>query len=143
MGKTERVISNLALSIEHFSYKKNCPRSFNLFNPQLETRNLQLSFLLPRTFTDNHGRLPSKKSSGKTEIGSEKSSEISSEKSSEKEKEGIIELLTKTPTLTIRELSEELGLSTRAIEKQISSLKKSGKLIRKGSRREGQWEVIN
>jgi len=44
--------------------------------------------------------------------------------------------------LTIKELSEILGLSTRAVEKQIAKLKKAGKLERMGYRKQGYWKII-
>jgi ATP-dependent DNA helicase RecG len=54
----------------------------------------------------------------------------------------ILSLIQKTPTLIIRELSEKLNISTRAVEKHINSLKKTGKLKRMGSRKEGWWKVV-
>ncbi len=54
----------------------------------------------------------------------------------------IIELLEAEPCLTIRDISEQLGISTRAVEKNIQTLKKSGRLARSGSRKTGHWEVF-
>ena len=75
-----------------------------------------------------------------------KSSEKNLEKGSEKNLDGsynkILILIQKTPNLTIRELSEELNISTRSIEKHINTLKKAGKLKRMGSRKEGWWKVM-
>ena len=68
-------------------------------------------------------------------------SEKSSEKSSEKTDVRILKILEQKPQLTIKELSKLLGLSTRAVEKQISKLKTAGKLERKGSRRKGWWNI--
>lgn len=73
----------------------------------------------------------------KREKGSEKNSE-SSEKSSEK----ILKIVRNEPSLTTQEISQELGISTRAVEKQIRSLKEAGRLKRMGSRKSGWWEVI-
>ena len=73
--------------------------------------------------------------------GSEKGSEKSSEKSSENTVTQILAKLSKTPGMTISELASELNLSTRAIEKQIAGLKKSGRLARVGSRKKGHWQV--
>ena len=70
-------------------------------------------------------------------IGSEKSSE----KSSEKTGALILARLSSAPSMTISQLSEALSLSTRAVEKQIAKLKKSGRLIRVGSRKDGYWNV--
>lgn len=74
--------------------------------------------------------------------GSEKNSGKGSEKSLDNRSNEILTLIQKTPTFTIRELSEELNISTRAIEKHINSLKKAGKLKRMGSRKEGWWKVV-
>jgi len=69
-------------------------------------------------------------------------SEKSSEKSSEKTDVLILENLMHQPQLTIKALSEILGLSTRAVEKQIAKLKEMGKLERMGSRKQGYWKII-
>lgn len=77
-----------------------------------------------------------------TATGSGKSSGKGSGKSSGKNSDGALALLQETPGLTIPELSQKLNISTRAVEKQIQTLKKAGKLIRRGSRKEGWWEVV-
>ena len=70
------------------------------------------------------------------------SSVKSSVKSSVNTEERILAFLQQNPTATITKLSEVLGLTTRAIEKQIASLKASGRLQRIGSARKGHWEVL-
>ncbi|MCP4157581.1 MAG: HTH domain-containing protein [bacterium] len=65
-----------------------------------------------------------------------------SEKGSGKSTDEILVQLQKKANLTIPELSEKLGISTRAVEKHMNSLKKSGKLKRIGSRKKGWWKVI-
>lgn len=71
----------------------------------------------------------------------QKSSEKSSEKSLEKTEFLILKYLTDNPHLTIKELSEKLNLSTRAVEKQLANLRGTGKIKRVGSRRKGYWEI--
>ena len=71
------------------------------------------------------------------------SSVNSSVKSSVKTEDKILKYLEENPKATIRELSEVLGLSTRAIEKQIANLKKENFLVRIGSARKGHWKVNN
>jgi len=44
--------------------------------------------------------------------------------------------------MTIKALSEILGISTRAVEKQLSKLKETGKIERTWSRKQGQWKII-
>lgn len=46
------------------------------------------------------------------------------------------------PKITIPELSEKIGISTRSIEKAISKLKKDGLLKRIGSTKSGHWKII-
>jgi len=47
------------------------------------------------------------------------------------------------PKLTIKELSEQLNLTTRVIEKQLAKLKKENKIKRVSSARKRHWEVID
>ena len=69
--------------------------------------------------------------------GSEKSSEKGSEKSSEK----IINELINNKNITISDLSSKLGISTRAIEKQLDKLKQKGMIRRVGPAKGGHWEI--
>jgi Fic family protein len=69
------------------------------------------------------------------------SSVKSSVKSSVNTEMKILEYLKQYPNRTIKDLSQTLKLSTRAIEKQIANLKKANKLIRVGSARKGYWQV--
>ena len=70
--------------------------------------------------------------------GSEKGSEKSSEKSSEK----IIRLLKDENDLSAKDLAKHIGITERAVEKQIANLKLKGKLNRIGPDKGGYWEVI-
>ncbi len=74
--------------------------------------------------------------------GSEKTSQKGSEKKPAGSSNRILALTQKTPSLTIRELSEKLNISARAVEKHITTLKKAGKLKRMGSRKKGWWQVV-
>ena len=66
-----------------------------------------------------------------------KGSEIGSEKSSEK----ILIMLKAEPELAAKEIAKRLEISPRAVEKQISKLRKAGLLRRIGPARGGHWEV--
>jgi len=46
------------------------------------------------------------------------------------------------PSLSAAEISERIGISSRAVEKQIKKLKDLGIIIREGSRKNGMW-IIN
>lgn len=54
----------------------------------------------------------------------------------------MIQLIKANTQITIKELAEQLNLSTRAIEKIISKLKTENHIERIGSDKGGHWEVI-
>lgn len=56
--------------------------------------------------------------------------------------EKILKILSNTPSITVREMSEILGLSRRGVEEQIKSLKQKGVIRRIGPDKGGHWEVI-
>jgi ATP-dependent DNA helicase RecG len=70
------------------------------------------------------------------------SSEKGSEKGSEKTSEQIFAMIGPDPTISAKELSLSLGISSRAVEKWISQLKAQGRLKRIGSARGGRWETV-
>ncbi len=59
----------------------------------------------------------------------------------EKSSEKILALLQAKPTLSAKALSTELGISARAVEKQLANLKTAGKIRRVGPAKGGHWEV--
>lgn len=63
------------------------------------------------------------------------------EKTAAKTAEKIIQLLSQEPTLSARDLAEQLKLSPRAIENNIAQLKKAGRLIRIGAAKGGYWQI--
>jgi ATP-dependent DNA helicase RecG len=71
-----------------------------------------------------------------------RSSEKNSEKSSEKSSEKIYLLIKSNPKITAAEIAKTLGISQRAVERQISGLKQDGRLRRHGGRKEGFWEIM-
>ena len=75
---------------------------------------------------------------GNTLKGSLKGSLKSSLKSSQK----IIEVLTKDPHCTYDSLAEIIGISRRAVTKQIQRLRQSGRLRRIGPDKGGHWEIL-
>lgn len=54
----------------------------------------------------------------------------------------ILELLEQNGELTIPQLAERIGITPRAIEKNIKKLQETGLLRRIGGRKEGHWEVL-
>jgi ATP-dependent DNA helicase RecG len=51
--------------------------------------------------------------------------------------------MSKNKEITIPELAELIGVTTRAIEKQIEKLKKTKKIRRVGADKGGYWEILN
>jgi Fic family protein len=65
-----------------------------------------------------------------------------SEKGSEESSEKILALLRAEPRLPARVLAERLGISPRAVEKQIAKLREQGRLRRIGAAKGGHWQVV-
>ena len=74
------------------------------------------------------------------EIIPENGSEIN-RKDLQKSSEIIIDRLKQNPRTTIAILATDLGISTRAIEKQLANLKRAKRIRRIGSNKSGFWEV--
>ncbi len=74
--------------------------------------------------------------------GYRKSSGKSSGKGSGKTENQVFAFLSDNPEITIPELAEKLGLTTRAVEKQIAKLRGKGRLRRIGPARGGRWQTI-
>ena len=74
--------------------------------------------------------------------GYRKSSGKSSGKGSGKTENQVFAFLSDNPEITIPELAEKLGLTTRAVEKQIAKLREKGRLRRIGPARGGRWQTI-
>lgn len=72
--------------------------------------------------------------------------EESSEKKfgdNQKTSEIILELLKDNPKLSAKKLSEQIGITSRAVEKQLATLVEKGLLKRVGSPKGGHWEILN
>jgi ATP-dependent DNA helicase RecG len=65
-----------------------------------------------------------------------------SEKSSEKSSEKILGLLKADPKLAARAIANALGISPRAVEKQIAKLRGEGRIRHIGPAKGGHWEVV-
>lgn len=63
-------------------------------------------------------------------------------KGSEKSSEKILGLIKAKPTISAAEIAQEIGITSRAVEKQIDTLKKAGMIRRIGPAKGGLWEVI-
>ena len=72
--------------------------------------------------------------------------EESSEKKfgdNQKSSEIILELLKVNPRLSAKKLSEQIGITSRAVEKQLAVLVEKGLLIREGSPKGGHWVILS
>ena len=65
------------------------------------------------------------------------------EKSSQKSSQKILALISENSEISSRELATHLGITERAVKKQIATLKATGKLRRVGPDKGGHWEVVN
>ena len=52
-------------------------------------------------------------------------------------------ILSQTPHTTIPDVAASLGITTRAVEKQIAALKKQGRVRRIGPNKGGHWETMD
>ena len=68
--------------------------------------------------------------------------EDTTQKSSQKSSQKIIKFIQDKPEITIIELAEILGVTSRAVAKQIAKLKEAGILKRIGPDKGGYWEVV-
>ncbi len=73
-----------------------------------------------------------------TENGLQKGSQKSSQKSSQK----ILELIAEDSSITTQQIAETIGVSRRAIAKQVKLLQDKGRLRRIGPDKGGHWEVL-
>ena len=61
---------------------------------------------------------------------------------SKKTSEKILKLITTNKYITIIELSENIGVSSRSIERNIKKLQEENKLKRVGADKGGHWEIL-
>ncbi len=79
----------------------------------------------------------SEKTSEKTVVKTSEKKKISSEKTSEK----IINLIKKNSEITINELANQLGKTTRTVEMQLQKLRQMKKIERVGPDKGGYWKI--
>jgi len=77
-----------------------------------------------------------------TAESSPKSSLKSSLKSSPKTEDRIIELIKQDATISTDQIGDTLGISKRAVVKQIQKLKTQNRVRRIGPAKGGHWEVV-
>ncbi len=122
----------MMLSIYQTRQMKNYPElELKILEPSNAT---QIQFI-KKAFVGEKTRMSENagKMSEKAEFMSEKS-----EKTSEK----IIGLIQHNANLTIAEMSDLIGVSTRTIERNINKLQQQKQIKRIGSDRKGYWKVL-
>ncbi|RQW79632.1 MAG: winged helix-turn-helix transcriptional regulator [Methanothrix sp.] len=65
-----------------------------------------------------------------------------SEKGSEKSSEKILSLLKSDSGLAAGDVAKMIGITQRAVEKQIAKLREEGRIRRIGPDKGGYWEVV-
>ena len=79
-------------------------------------------------------------------LSSDKKKEIKqkgSQKGSQKSSQKILKIMADDPQVTIAQLSKLCGIGTRAVQKNIDSLRANGRLRRVGADKGGHWEIID
>ncbi len=82
----------------------------------------------------------------RTETEIDQSDSESKEKSKEKSKENTLDkvyrLISENPKITTVELAELCGVGENSIYKTVRKLRESGRIVRKGGDKGGEWEII-
>lgn len=55
----------------------------------------------------------------------------------------IYKLISQNPKISAEQMSESMGLSARQVQKYLKRLQESGKIIRVGGRKMGEWKIID
>lgn len=106
-------------------------KSYKLSSPNIETDKNWFSIIFKRPKDSYEERIYGKP---------KKWSEVEAFKLSENERK-ILSLITKNKHITIKELSENVRISTTAVDKNIAKLKKEGIIKRVGPAKGGYWEI--
>lgn len=96
----------------------------------------------PEFKTDFGGLMVEFRASDKKQKASGKASGKMSGKTSGKGPDRILKILRKNPEITIPELASIVNITPRSIERNLEKLRKSGKIKRIGSHREGYWKIL-
>ena len=83
----------------------------------------------------------SRETTGKTAGKRQENGRKTARKRQEK-KDGILKMLSATPTASIASIANELSLSSRAVRWHVDKLRASGHLRRIGPDKGGRWEII-
>ena len=115
----------------------NAVNDFDTF----ETTEDRLTFLIHIPI---HAGCGNKPATEKTTVITTEKSAIGSEKngSGSEKSQAIISAIRLNPKVTAAEIAMKLGVSSRAVEKRIKTLRENGVIRRIGGDKGGYWEVI-
>lgn len=128
------------------------------FGKVSKPRNTLLADLLSRTYfmekvgtgikriqeecKKNNNKVEIKPSEYHFHVTFESSKEERMKGGSEKSLEKILSLIRENPKISAKEISEIIGISSRAVEKHLAKLKEKGFLKRVGPAKGGYWKII-
>ena len=98
---------------------------------RVEPRDLRFEFPFAATYL----------ASVSAEVSITTSQEVAQE-TREKTRERVLRLIRQQPSITTKKLAEEVGITAKGIEWQLSKLKAGGALRRIGADKGGHWEVL-
>ena len=55
----------------------------------------------------------------------------------------IYKLISQNPQISAAQMAENMGLSTRQVQKYLKRLQEMGKITREGGRKIGRWKIID
>lgn len=122
--------------IAHFNFTSFCGTDLNMLGIPLKAKENIVTNKWPQIWPEIR-----RKFGEVSEGSSEKSSEKGSEKSSEKIQR-ILELIFANNRISAALIAEKVGLTSRAVEKQLSKLKAMGIIERVGSAKAGHWKIL-
>lgn len=101
----------------------------------------------PEKFTEKFTETREESENTRVEVGDRVGDRVGDkvgeeEKSSQKSSQKILEAIKENSSITIEELSQKVGITDRAIKKNIAKLKEENKIKRIGSDRSGYWEIV-
>ena len=115
-------------------------RDFGISEPEyiVHPRDIMILFKANDEYVSEIAKIKAGDSDRKSQESSVKTALKSSEKSSEK----IFAMIKLNPNVTTSEMVLTLGISERAVFKQIKLLKEANRIRRVGPDRGGHWEII-
>jgi ATP-dependent DNA helicase RecG len=83
------------------------------------------------------------KTKGKARVKTREKARVKTRGKTNRTREEIIRLIAENSTITVKELAEKIGLSTKTVEWNIKKLKDDDRLQRLGSAKSGYWKILD